>query len=258
MEKKWLILTRKFYETCLFTFWYNFKLKFAKLDISTLSLWGGHKARLGKIILSTLYREIFTNNQNWFEYFYYISYITKKIDILRVFITLNQPLLHPFHLANVTHHGIFTKYWILDQIWLKTYFLPEKVKQEHYHQIQHIRISVGTKFHFYHTILTFWTKCAQKEYLRSKIGQMNITIKFNIGTKFHFKPKNLIFCTKFVKGVSGQKQKIIEINIFELIWAPSVIIKMESWFFESNLPENSVFNPKQKKWTSPSNSVGSN
>lgn len=57
---------------------------------------------------------------------------------------------------------------------------------------------------------------------------MNITIKFNIGTKFHFKPKNLIFCTKFVKGVSGQKQKIIEINIFELIWAPSVIIKMES------------------------------
>ena len=57
---------------------------------------------------------------------------------------------------------------------------------------------------------------------------MNITIKFKIGTKFHFKPKNLICCTKFVKGVSGQKQKIIEINIFELIWAPSVIIKMKS------------------------------
>ena len=42
-----------------------------------------------------------------------------------------------------------------------------KQKKEHQHLILHIRNSLGTKFQFKQTILIFWTKLPQKEYIQS-------------------------------------------------------------------------------------------
>ena len=60
-------------------------------------------------------------------------------------------------------------------------YLPMNVqnrKSKHHHQIQHIRISLGFKFHLKQTVLILCGKFAQKCYYRSTIENMYITIKF--------------------------------------------------------------------------------
>ena len=69
------------------------------------------------------------------------------------------------------------------QLWLFGWNLPKKsisgLKQEseHRHWIMHIRVNLGTDFSLKWTILTFWTKFAQKGYFQSKTEKGNITIK---------------------------------------------------------------------------------
>ena len=53
-----------------------------------------------------------------------------------------------------------------------------KQKGEYHRWIWHIRLGLGVKFHFKHTILNFWTKFAQKGYFRSKTEKVNITTEF--------------------------------------------------------------------------------
>ena len=59
-------------------------------------------------------------------------------------------------------------------------------------------------FVFHQTILSFWTKFAQKENFQSKTEKVNITTKFSIfalvsDAKFHLKQIILFFCTKFAQ-----------------------------------------------------------
>ena len=68
----------------------------------------------------------------------------------------------------------------MDQIYPKGVFSIENGKSEHHHCILHIRISLGTKFQVKLTILIFWTKFEQKEYIQSKTEKVNITIEFSI------------------------------------------------------------------------------
>ena len=53
-------------------------------------------------------------------------------------------------------------------------------KSKQHQWIQHIRISLGVKFHLKLTILTFWTKLSQTGYFRLKTKNVNITIELCI------------------------------------------------------------------------------
>ena len=56
-------------------------------------------------------------------------------------------------------------------------FQVEIGKSEHHHWILHTWISLGAKFQLKLTILIFWTKFAQKEYIQSKTEKVNFTIE---------------------------------------------------------------------------------
>ena len=66
----------------------------------------------------------------------------------------------------------------LDQINPTRYSQSGKEKNENHHQILYIGISLGYKFHFEQTILSFWNKFAKKRYLQQKAEKMNITVEF--------------------------------------------------------------------------------
>ena len=102
---------------------------------------------------------------------------------------------------------------ILDQICPKRAFSVEMSVVEHHHWILHIRITLGNKFHVKLKILIFWIKFALKEYFRSKMEKVNITIAF---------------C------------------IFELVWVPNFNLQKQFWILESNLPKKCIFGRKQK------------
>ena len=77
-----------------------------------------------------------------------------------------QMFLNPFPFAKVTHHG--SKYtWLFGRnLTKKVVSWPKQGKwifEPSNHWIQHILISLGTKFHLNHAIFIFWTKFAQKE-----------------------------------------------------------------------------------------------
>ena len=76
---------------------------------------------------------------------------------------------------------------ILDQI-CPVSVIPIKSKiNEHYHSIQQISVSLGTKFNHNKTVLLFWTKFAQKGCFQSKREKLNIPIEFStLSTQFHF------------------------------------------------------------------------
>ena len=57
----------------------------------------------------------------------------------------------------------------------KIYFWSKKKKNEHYRWVLNLWISLGTKFQPKLTIFAFWTKCAQKRYLRSKKRKIAIS-----------------------------------------------------------------------------------
>ena len=66
----------------------------------------------------------------------------------------------------------------MDQICQKV-FPAENRKSEH-HWILSIWISLGAKFQLKLTILSFWTKFAQKRYFQSEIKKVNTAIEFCI------------------------------------------------------------------------------
>ena len=80
-----------------------------------------------------------------------------------------------FHLKEFYHN-----FDCLDYIYPKRIFLVQNMAIEHYHQIQHIWISLGAKFHLNQTILSFWTKFAQKWESQSKRENLNIIIECSI------------------------------------------------------------------------------
>ena len=86
-------------------------------------------------------------------------------------------------------------------------------KSEHHRGILHIQISLGTKFQLKLTILIFWAKFAQKEYLQWKTEKVNITIEF---------------------------------WIFELVLVPNFTLNKRFWILEANLPKKGIFSQKEK------------
>ena len=121
---------------------------------------------------------------------------------------------------------------------------------------------VATKFSLKITMLTFWTKFAQKECFWSKKSEHCHRIQHNqisLGIKFHLKLKILKIWTKFVQeGCFWSKTKkvnsIIEFNILELVQVSSFTKSWQFWFFRQNCPKQVISSRKQKKWTASFNS----
>ena len=98
-------------------------------------------------------------------------------------------------------------------------------------------------FVFHQTILSFWTKFAQKENFQSKTEKVNITTKFSIfalvsDAKFHLKQIILFFCTKFAqKGYfpfkAGQMNFTTKFRILVLVEVPNFTLNRQLWFFKS-------------------------
>ena len=83
-------------------------------------------------------------------------------------------------LVKVSSFTLNSKYWQFGPNLHKKGVSIRKQKTEQHHWIQHIRISLGIKFHLKLTILIFWTKLSQTGYFRPKIKKVNITIEFCI------------------------------------------------------------------------------
>ena len=170
----------------------------------------------------------------------------------------------------------------------KNYFV-EKWKSEHHYWILRIWISQGTKFQIKLTILIFWTKFTQKEYL-VKIGKKQLMnsayfeflvpnfsfkdklcpkrvvpvknrkseqhhqilhIQISLGTKFHLKLTILIFWTKFAqKGISNLNQKkmntTIKSCIFKWVYIPNFSLNWQFNFFDQICPTK-YFQSKTEK-----------
>ena len=94
----------------------------------------------------------------------------------------------------------------------KGYFRLKTENIEHYYWILHIRISLGTKFHFKQTILNYGTKFARKR----KQKNVGITIAF---------------------------------SIFELVSVSNFSLNWHFWLFVPNLPKQVISGVKQKNWT---------
>ena len=91
--------------------------------------------------------------------------------------------------------------------------LVENEKSEQHHWILNIRIRLATKFQLKLTILTFWTKFANKGNLQSNTEKVDSKIElcifelayvpnFSLNWQFSFSGSSLR-----KKGISGQKQK---------------------------------------------------
>ena len=87
------------------------------------------------------------------------------------------------------------------------------------------RISLGTEFQLKLTILIFWVKFAQKEYLQSKTEKSEhyhwiLHIRISRGTKFQLKPTILMFWTKFAQKVYSW----LEIEKWHLCMRPWLLL----------------------------------
>ena len=85
---------------------------------------------------------------------------------------------------------------------------------EHCHQIEHIGINLGAKFHFKQTVLISWIKYAQRvfpvEDRMNEYHHRNKCIWIRLGPKFHFKQTIFYFmgqiCSKMVFSVKNRKK----------------------------------------------------
>ena len=119
------------------------------------------------------------------------------------------------------------------------------------------RFSLGMKFHFEQTILNFWTRYAQKRYLRSKPKILHIQI--SLGTKFQFKQKTLIFCIKLAKKSETDSMNcVIEFCISKLVQVLNFSLNKQLQFYGLNMPKNGISSLKQIKLTAPLNFACSN
>ena len=115
----------------------------------------------------------------------------------------------------------------MDQINPTRYSQSGKEKNENHHQILYIGISLGYKFHFEQTILSFWNKFAKKRYLQESRKNEHhcriLDIRIILGTKLQLKQTILIFWTKFAqkryfRSLAGKKLNIIvKFGILELV-----------------------------------------
>ena len=161
-------------------------------------------------------------------------------------------------------------------ICLKRVFPVKNRKSKLHYRIQHIRISLSTKFHLKLLILIFSTKFAQKrisgqkpkkwtsqKQKKSEHHHWILHIPIGLAIKFQLKLIILILWTKFAqKGYFRSKTKkaniTIEFCIFQLDLLANLTLNWQFRHFRPNLPKKSISNQKQKKWTSSLNSAYSN
>ena len=131
----------------------------------------------------------------------------------------------PIRFRNATHGKKMDNLDLLDQI---CYQKVQSKTNEHYRQVQHIWITLGSKVHLYLTILLFGTNLSIKGYHLSERKKLNI-IEFNISAKFHLKLTILIFRIKFAKINNTNK-----FRIFHLAVAPSFTLTDNFSFLDQN------------------------
>ena len=125
--------------------------------------------------------------------------------VYATFISNNRALLHLGWKENLVKHQKVSKYYENDSgyqisLWTvlnfetkfaKRVFSVKNEKNEHYHWILHIRISLSSKFQLKLKSLIFWTKFSQKGRFQSKRAKLNIIIEFcilgSLGTKFQLR-----------------------------------------------------------------------
>ena len=134
-------------------------------------------------------------------------------------------------------------------------FPVQIMTNEHHYQIQHIRITLSTKFHYKQTVLIFWTRCGQKGHFQSKEWQKGVTTEFSIFrlvqdlsrfiTKicldlcwFILNRQFWFFLTTFApKGYFQSKIEntsiTIEFSIFEFLNTSCFFLNKQFWFFWS-------------------------
>ena len=88
-----------------------------------------------------------------------------------------------FELVEVVNFILNQQLWFFwTKLAQKVYFQSstnKKIPNKHYSWIQHIWISVGTKFCLNQTILSCWFKLTQKEYFCCKKENLSTSIKFS-------------------------------------------------------------------------------
>ena len=94
----------------------------------------------------------------------------------RVFLVQNKKVNIPLNSVYSNFTSLTTLNFGIN-FFLKVYFYSKMEKNEHHYWILHIRISLGTKFQFELTILIYWTKFAQKGYLRSKTEKLLFSVR---------------------------------------------------------------------------------
>ena len=87
-------------------------------------------------------------------------------------------------------------------------------------------------------------KLIQVPCLRLNENNFDFWIKFSQKVYFHPKRENLNIT--------------IELSMLKLMQVPNFRVKWQSWCFRPNLPNKDISQPKQDKWTLPSNSAYSN
>ena len=105
-------------------------------------------------------------------------------------------------------------------------FSVKIIKSEHHHLIQHIRISLGNKFHRKQTTLSLWIKFAQEGYFPSKTGKTNVAIEFRI---LELLCVHRDFLTKFAQKVYFLSKTVktnvtIQFTTFELVLVTNFIL----------------------------------
>ena len=136
-----------------------------------------------------------------------------------MFIALNQFFY--------THFIVGTSYTILKNTQFSFFRFPVQNRSyqnrayEHHHRIQHIWISLDTKFHLNQTILPFWTKFPQKWVFWPKIKNLIITIDLSIFAVVFILNKIWISWTfaqnRYFGPRTGQMYIKIEPSKFELV-----------------------------------------
>ena len=155
----------------------------------------------------------------------------------------------------------------MDQICTKKIFLAENKKSEQHHWILHIRISLSINFYLNLTILIVWTKLAQKgisgqkrkrwtslsnsTYLKRDSHQI-LTLSVNFDFLDHICPKR-VFPIKSRKIEHHHWILHIRINV-----GIKFQVKLILLTFWTKFAQKSISHQKQKKRTSPLNSVCSN
>ena len=111
------------------------------------------------------------------------------------------------------------------------------------------------KFQLEITILTFWSKLAQKQYFCSKSRNCILLIQISLNTKFHLELTILIVSSRFSKKeyfwCQAVKVRItIEFCIYKSVLIRNSTSKEQFWYLGPNFPKKRYFQPKTEKLNS--------